>query len=666
MKILKNSGRGILKRVLTVIPAIAVCCTNLFGGTDLTGTTSSNFEKIQPFARAAGMGEAFTAVSEGTYGLYYNPAGIASIPGFEAQFTHVSWFQDINYDYLSLVGPSPGLNNSRIGFALALFRPGELTRTGELTVGNNDSYLDNYAASGLLDEKFYPYDLSAILGYGIDINTELSAGIRLKYTSQNISTYSGSNITVDSGLLYKIISGPGKVRLGIDISNLVGSKLALGSAAFDPPLILNAGISDEMKIWTGTLLVSAQAEIPDDYDTEYSLGCEYWFYDAFALRIGYEAGAYNRPTFGAGARYRGFEADYAYINYSELGATHRISLLYGWGAAPLNISIEPSVFSPNNDKILDYARIRMATGSNDKLRSLTLNILDGSGKSVLAKIPVKDITSNAIRWDGAVNGKTLADGAYKVSVKAVYDNGTSESNIADVEIDDTYPDMKIELEEKSQNTPADNTVILPAVFDLYAKDRNHVASWEVVIWGTDRKIFFRNSGKGEPPAAYVWDGKSSSDAEAEPKDGSYYYSLITVDSVGNRGMTKPQAMTALTKDIKLAFSADALFDIGRTAVKISAYSMLKTMKDTIDRYPESKIKISGYTDDIKPQGIKYSDNTELSKKRAEAVKFFMINLLGYDESRISTEGYGELNPIADNSTEEGRIKNRRVEITLYR
>jgi flagellar motor protein MotB len=237
--------------------------------------------------------------------------------------------------------------------------------------------------------------------------------------------------------------------------------------------------------------------------------------------------------------------------------------------------------------------------------------------------------------------------------------------MVDVEIDNTPPAMKIGAGPKISNPGQQDSIILPVIFDLQAQDRNMIAAWQLVIWGSDRKIFFMTSGSGEPPPEYTWDG-TGMDGQGRPKDGVYYYSLISTDSVGNKGMTKPASMMALTKEIKLEFASDALFDLGEANVKISAYSVLKTIKDVIARYPGSLIKVAGYTDNIQPQGIKYNNNTELSKDRADAVKFFMINLLGYDEKKISTAGYGELYPVADNNTEEGRQKNRRVEITLYR
>ena len=60
--------------------------------------------------------------------------------------------------------------------------------------------------------------------------------------------------------------------------------------------------------------------------------------------------------------------------------------------------------------------------------------------------------------------------------------------------------------------------------------------------------------------------------------------------------------------------------------------------------------------------MRYSE--QLSGKRADAVKRVMVEEFGIDESRITTEGYGESKPIADNSTRDGRAQNRRVEAIM--
>jgi len=161
----------------------------------------------------------------------------------------------------------------------------------------------------------------------------------------------------------------------------------------------------------------------------------------------------------------------------------------------------------------------------------------------------------------------------------------------------------------------------------------------------------------------IWDGSGANGSYINTGE-IYYYSLITTDSVGNRAQTKPEAVVVLLKEIKLSFNSDALFETGEADVLISAYSELKKMRDVLNKYPESKITVAGYTDNVQPRGNKYKNNKELSKARADAVKFFMVTLLSMDENRISTVGYGEDFPIADNLTQEGRLKNRRVEVTI--
>ena len=71
---------------------------------------------------------------------------------------------------------------------------------------------------------------------------------------------------------------------------------------------------------------------------------------------------------------------------------------------------------------------------------------------------------------------------------------------------------------------------------------------------------------------------------------------------------------------------------------------------------------SGHTDNIGNQSV----NIELSKKRAEAVKQFIVSNAGttFPVDRIGTRGYGDTMPAGDNKTAEGRAKNRRVEILM--
>ena len=79
----------------------------------------------------------------------------------------------------------------------------------------------------------------------------------------------------------------------------------------------------------------------------------------------------------------------------------------------------------------------------------------------------------------------------------------------------------------------------------------------------------------------------------------------------------------------------------------------KLLKENADL----KLRVEGHTDNVG----KSKDNLELSKKRAAAVKDWLSEN-GVEASRLATEGFGDKKPVADNSTEEGRAKNRRVEL----
>jgi len=655
-----------LRRVIVFIPIFLVLfIPGLFAGVELVGTTSSNFLKIPPFARAAGMGEAFTAVSDGTYGLYYNPAGLVSVTGFEVQLSHISWFQGINYEYLALVAPVPYTDLGRLGFAFAWFQVDEMDKTSSLP----DGFLDTPEPDFSLykHHKFAPFNYSVILAYGLDIKDYLSAGASVKVTSENIDTSSGAGITTDIGLMYKSFMHGHSVKLGLVLSNF-GSELKLENAAFEPPRILKTGISDSFAMFDGTLLLSAQIILQLDYDNLYSLGAEYWIYDTVALRFGYKLGAFDQPSFGAGVKWQGIGFDYAFIRYEELGMTHRFSLNYSWGTPPVSLQVNPSVFSPNNDKYMDDAAFTPLFKSKDKLKSAHIKINDSLGLQA-ASVEIKDLSAQNVIWGGRGDAGVLADGVYWAVLTANYENGTSSSAPVSVEIDNTPPVMRIDAQPQLLRPGQNDALLIPSTIALSADDRNGVAKWQLIVWDKNKKPFFTTGGNGPPPASFVWDGKGSS-GEYVTTGEIYYYSLSSTDNLGNKGQTPAKAQVVLLKEIKLSFASDALFDLGKADVKISAYGILKEMKKVIEENPDSKITVAGHTDNLQPSGGLYRTNKELSKARADAVKFFMVNLLSMDGGRINTAGYGEKQPIAPNNTPEGRLKNRRVEIiiesTIYR
>ncbi len=102
------------------------------------------------------------------------------------------------------------------------------------------------------------------------------------------------------------------------------------------------------------------------------------------------------------------------------------------------------------------------------------------------------------------------------------------------------------------------------------------------------------------------------------------------------------------------------FDVDRSIIRSSDKAALDKVVDFVKKYPNARIELDGYTDN---RGTE-AHNRRLSEKRAQAVKRYLQKEAGVDESRISTFGRGESNPVADNKTEEGRFENRRVEILI--
>lgn len=98
------------------------------------------------------------------------------------------------------------------------------------------------------------------------------------------------------------------------------------------------------------------------------------------------------------------------------------------------------------------------------------------------------------------------------------------------------------------------------------------------------------------------------------------------------------------------------FQSGSAVIGTSSEVILIKALNTLNAYPDLRVEIRGYTDNTGSTII----NNRLSQKRAESVKQWLVER-GIAPTRVSAKGYGPSSPIADNSTKEGRAKNRRIE-----
>ncbi|NMM10815.1 MAG: OmpA family protein [Polaromonas sp.] len=109
--------------------------------------------------------------------------------------------------------------------------------------------------------------------------------------------------------------------------------------------------------------------------------------------------------------------------------------------------------------------------------------------------------------------------------------------------------------------------------------------------------------------------------------------------------------------LKLDIPSDVSFDVGRAAIKPNFVPVLNHFATSLNQNPITTVTIIGHTDSTGSDAI----NNPLSIDRAAAARDYLVSR-GVAFQRIATDGRGSREPVADNNTQQGRDKNRRVEI----
>ncbi len=510
---------------------------------------------------------------------------------------------------------------------------------------------------------FSPFSIYGIVTYAKEFTDNLYLGLNIKIANYTIDSQdnNGSSISFlsDIGLIYDFPFLK-NFSTGLVFRNL-GPSSKFISENYMQPIDMKMGLGYSADTFT----LGADISYPLDNNLNFYLGGELNLFEILSFRVGYKGGTINQPTFGAGINYARFFIDYAFVPYTDenLGQTHRITISYKFGAPETKIFFNPKVFSPNNDKFLDYSLIQKYVMQKNKVKNYLLTIYNELNNVVFKSSKLHPDTK--LFWNGINSLKNIvSDGTYYGKLETIYTNGIkSESNMAPIEVDNTPPDIKIDANPKMVK-PGQTTALYapvkfsPAVFDLHG-----ISKWKLNIVTEDGEIFKSFEGTGDP-VEITWDGSDNSGINYVNTGKTYYYIMYAADSVGNWGKSQSDKVKVLLREIIITLSSDTLFDLGKADVKISVYNDLKKIANKIKSLNNPSIVIEGHTDNLPLYSSKYKDNKELSEYRAKAVGRFLTELFNIKPDIISTIGYGETQPVASNDTAEGRKKNRRVTIRI--
>ena len=316
-----------LKYVLLFTLLQFITNVNIFAF-EKVGTTSFQFLKVIPTARAIGMGGAYSTISIGAESMFWNPAGLTSVTNLDASVSYLDWFMDVAQYSFSVAYTVDGIGTFGIMGMMADIGSIQETKVSYL------GYQNGVYNPGLTGNTFNPKSMVFGISYAKDLNDRFTFGINVKYAYEDLIYYSKGAVIFDGGMSFK--TGFKSIVVGASIRNF-GSEIIYIDKNYPLPQTLNIGVSTYLfsnddplisSLGDHSLLLSTDIIQPRDYDQQYAVGMEYAFSKMLYLRSGYLFNSDNNGiNLGAGFSFKGTNFDYAFSNHGEfLGTVHRISI----------------------------------------------------------------------------------------------------------------------------------------------------------------------------------------------------------------------------------------------------------------------------------------------------------------------------------------------------
>lgn len=316
------------------------------------GLSGGQFLKIGVGARGSGMAGAYSAIANDVSSVYWNPAGIANVKAYAADFSHTFWFAGMSHSFAAAVIPVG--EKFRVAASFTGFGSGDIlvTTTADQTGSTGGVYSVNDIAIG-----------ATLAGY---LTEQFAFGVTARYVNHAFSNMSASGIVFDIGTKYS--TGFNGIDLAFGVNSL-GTQQQFGgsnvttsvlptngmnqsqidadyqTSGFDVPLSFRAGIginmfegfvSDRPEVDAdGTIIhdwiIAADFETFSDVPEQFAFGTEYTFREFLSLRAGYRFGNDQFGlSGGVGLIYRtgGFDGriDYSISPTQNIGLVNRLSV----------------------------------------------------------------------------------------------------------------------------------------------------------------------------------------------------------------------------------------------------------------------------------------------------------------------------------------------------
>ncbi|MFQ5756455.1 MAG: OmpA family protein [Acidiferrobacterales bacterium] len=223
------------------------------------------------------------------------------------------------------------------------------------------------------------------------------------------------------------------------------------------------------------------------------------------------------------------------------------------------------------------------------------------------------------------------------------------------------PQSKIQFRTQSLDDSLEyngNQLKAPVAFSVTVDRSRAAKSWRLLIRDAQEKIVRTLSGQGTPPSAIPWDGLSRSQQLLRP--GAIYQYQLEVDFADGTQSRSARQLFGVNRATAVSLNlSGGAFDSGSHQLTPRAIKILSDTAQLIRQYPNEKIVIEGHTDWVGADDY----NADLSKRRAQAARDYLVNVEKLPAEQFVVRWYGESRPIASNESDEGREINRRVEIS---